>query len=365
MMAKQFSTQILSWFNQYGRKNLPWQRDRNPYHIWVSEIMLQQTQVYTVIPYYEKFINRFPTVEQLASASIDEVLHHWTGLGYYARARNLHKAASIISENYQGNFPIHFDAVLALPGIGKSTAAAILALSFQQPFAILDGNVKRVLARYFAVEGWPGHRNIENKLWLYAESLLPDQRIADYTQAMMDLGATVCVRTNPKCFNCPVRANCVAHTQQRQHEFPAPKPTKQRPEREIIVAIVQDQAKLIWLEKRPPIGIWGGLYSFPEFNNEADLNNWLTKMRKSEQTVVTPLAPIFHTFSHFKLCMHPRLIHLDHPPIGVMEDALGVWYNATNQKIGLATPVKKTLNQLFQHKKENPHDAHGSMCEAR
>ena len=364
-MQKNFSAQVLNWFDQHGRKDLPWQHNQDPYHIWVSEIMLQQTRVEAVIPYYEKFINRFPTIEQLAVAPIDEVLHHWTGLGYYARARNLHKAAKHIKENFHGVFPTSFDDVIALPGIGKSTAAAILALSFQQPFAILDGNVKRVLARYFAVEGWPGHRITEDKLWSYAESLVPNSGIAQYTQAMMDLGATLCTRTNPNCSDCPIQTGCAAYKQLRQHELPTSKPTKKLPMREVVVAIIQNHERSVWLEKRPPVGIWGGLYSFPEFTDEIALHEWLIGKWKNGCFELTSLKPITHTFSHFRLTMHPQLIQLNHTPIGVMEDDLGVWYNADNHKIGLAAPVKNTLLQHFQHKKEDSHDAHGAVCEAR
>ena len=364
-MSETFSYQILAWFDQHGRKNLPWQRDQDPYRIWISEIMLQQTRVETVIPYYEKFITRFPSIKHLANAPIDEVLHHWTGLGYYARARNLHQAAIQIKEKHQGVFPTQLDEVIALAGIGKSTAAAILALSFQQPYAILDGNVKRVLARYFAVEGWPGHRTVENTLWSYAEALVPKKRIAHYTQAMMDLGATLCMRINPNCSDCPIQAGCAAHKLQRQYELPTSKPSKKLPVRERVVAIIQNRENAIWLEKRPSTGIWGGLYSFPEFVDEVHLQSWLQSKWKNKIIQSTSLATITHTFTHFKLIMYPRLMTLNHSPIGIMEEDLGVWYNDANQKLGLATPVKRTLQQLLQPKKELFHDTHGSVCEAR
>jgi A/G-specific adenine glycosylase len=351
-MSKSFSQRVLLWFDQYGRKNLPWQKHHHAYNVWVSEIMLQQTRVETVIPYYEKFMHRFPDVNKLAESDIDEVLHHWTGLGYYARARNLHKAAQQICEVYAGKFPENINQVIELPGIGRSTAAAILALSYDQPHAILDGNVKRVLARYFAIQGWPGAREIEQQLWQHAESLLPNTSYANYTQAMMDLGATLCTRSKPNCDACPVQEGCLAFAQQRQHELPTPKPSKKIPQREIVVAIIQNnEDESIWLEKRPPTGIWGGLYSFPEFENMEKYEFWLHKQKQFSSHQPHSLPVISHTFSHFRLHMHPKLIQISKKPNGVMEDDLGVWYKLTEQKsgqkIGLAAPVKKALEQVL------------------
>lgn len=365
MGSDSFSSQVLNWFDVYGRKNLPWQRDKNPYHIWVSEVMLQQTQVKTVLPYYENFVKRFPTIKDLAKADIDEVLHYWTGLGYYARGRNLHKAAGEIIEYHEGKFPKRFDEVITLPGIGKSTASAILALSYQKKLAILDGNVKRVLSRYFAIEGWPGHRKVEDELWVRAETLLPAERIADYTQAMMDLGAKLCVRSQPVCSNCPVQATCAAYALHRQHELPTPKPIKKHPKRNVVVSVIQNQNNAVWLEKRPSSGIWGGLHSFPEFVDDMALRGWATRKFKKDNLEITDLEPVIHTFSHFKLHMYPKHIRLKHTPISVMEESHGVWYNSDKQKIGLAAPVKEILLKLFQHIKESTHDAHGEMCKAR
>ncbi|MGH1537097.1 MAG: A/G-specific adenine glycosylase [Gammaproteobacteria bacterium] len=362
---KSFSQQVLSWFENHGRKDLPWQRDRDAYKIWVSEIMLQQTRVDTVIPYYEKFLQRFPTIKNLATADIDEVLHHWTGLGYYARARNLHKAAQQIVTQHKAKFPNDLEQVVALPGIGRSTAAAILALSFNQPHAILDGNVKRVLARYYAVQGWPGQQAVEQQLWQHAEALLPTERFDEYTQAMMDLGATLCTRSQPKCSACPIQKSCEAYAQQRQGELPTSKPSKKMPQREVVMAIVQvSEGDSVWLEKRPPTGIWGGLYSFPEFEDHTKLESWLAKNFKNNSQRSQHLPVISHTFSHFKLHMHPRLIQVNKKPNGVMEDDHGVWYKLTNQKIGLAAPVKKVLEQVLNSNKEPPHESHGAMCEA-
>ncbi len=363
MNKNKFSQQVLTWYDKHGRKDLPWQKDRNEYRVWVSEIMLQQTRVESVIPYYEKFMQRFPTVKKLADANEDEVLHHWTGLGYYARARNLHKAAQILCQEHKQVFPQLLEEVIALPGIGRSTAAAILALSRNLPYAILDGNVKRVLARVYAVEGWPGNKKIEQQLWQHAEAILPDQKFAEYTQAMMDLGATLCTRSKPSCIRCPVQTHCIAYDQQRQHELPTPKPSKKLPQREVIVSIVQDTSdQSIWLEKRPSTGIWGGLYSFPEFENSSQLKGWLGQMH--EKCIHTQDLPaIQHTFSHFRLLMHPKLVQIDNKPNGVMEDDLGVWYKKADQKIGLAAPVKKVLAQVMKQQKETPHGAHGAMCQ--
>ena len=361
---KKFSDHVLAWYDKHGRKNLPWQKVAHPYNIWVSEIMLQQTRVDAVIPYYEKFIQRFPTLEVLAKANVDEVLHHWTGLGYYARARNLHKSAQLIVEQHNASFPQNIDEVVALPGIGRSTAAAILSLSFNQPHAILDGNVKRVLARVFAIEGWSGNKEMEQKLWQHAEALLPKKNYAAYTQAMMDLGATLCTRSQPDCQKCPVQKHCMAYAQKRQAELPTPKPSKKLPQREIVLAIVQSETdQSIWLEKRPPTGIWGGLYSFPEFKDEAQLARWSKRHFKCTGACQS-LSSVQHTFSHFHLTLHPRLMRIDKKPNGVMEDAHGVWYKKADQKIGLAAPVKKVLAQVMQQQKENTHDAHGAMCEA-
>lgn len=368
-MQDSFSSKVLGWYATHGRKNFPWQRNSHAYNIWVSEIMLQQTRVETVIPYYEKFMQHFPNVNELAAADMDEVLHLWTGLGYYARARNLHKAAQKIVDEYQGQFPKQLDAVIALPGIGRSTAAAILAMSFNQAHAILDGNVKRVLARYFAIQGWPGTKSVEQQLWQKADTLLPQNKFAEYTQAMMDLGATLCTRSNPQCSSCPVQSNCKAFAQQLQSKLPTPKPSKKIPQRKVVVAIIQNrQDNSIWLEKRPPAGIWGGLYSFPEFENTSALEAWLKTHLKQQDEDATPtsqsLAVITHTFSHFRLHMHPRIIQIDKKPNGVMEDDLGVWYKLTDQKIGLAAPVIKTLQQVLNSNKEQSHESHGAMCEA-
>lgn len=262
----EFTRSVLRWYKKHGRHDLPWQKDINAYRVWVSEIMLQQTQVNTVIPYYERFMQTFPTVRDLAQADIDEVLHLWTGLGYYARARNLHKSARIIHTDHNNRFPDDLESIVALPGIGRSTAGAILSLALNQVAPILDGNVKRVLARYHRVEGWPGNKKTEQKLWQLAESVTPDKEFAAYTQAIMDLGATVCTRSNPLCDQCPVNNGCEARETGTQEQYPGKKPKKTLPVKQTIFTIIENDKGEVLLEKRLPQGIWGGLWSFPNVN---------------------------------------------------------------------------------------------------
>jgi A/G-specific adenine glycosylase len=272
-----FSDKLLTWHDTHGRKDLPWQKHSTAYRVWISEIMLQQTQVATVIPYYDRFMDRFPDLISLANAELDDVLHLWSGLGYYARARNLHKAAKSVRDDHGGVFPMEFEEVTALPGIGRSTAAAILALADNQHHAILDGNVKRVLTRYYMVEGWPGAPSVIQALWSLAEKLTPAQRVAQYTQAIMDLGATLCTRSRPACAICPLTADCQAHAANRQAEFPHRRPKKKLPVRETTFVMMCDQAGQVMLERRPPSGIWGGLWGFPECPDDANLDQWCSE----------------------------------------------------------------------------------------
>lgn len=327
---KAFHHRVLDWFDQHGRKTLPWQLERTPYRVWISEIMLQQTQVATVIPYFNAFMQRFPDVIALADAPQDEVLHHWSGLGYYARARNLHHAARMIRDDHAGEFPGTFDAVAALPGIGRSTAGAILSLSLGQRHAILDGNVKRVLARHAAVEGWPGRTAVARQLWEIAETLTPDERVADYNQAMMDLGALLCTRSSPRCDACPVSADCRASIDGRQADFPGRKPKRGLPERYAHWLVVRDGNNVL-LEKRPPSGIWGGLWCFPEAGEDGVPDD------------AERLDPLTHTFSHFRLHIQPVVI----PATPSVAERETVWYNtAQPQNLGLAAPVRKLLDRL-------------------
>ncbi len=305
-LISEFSQPLLEWYDQFGRHDLPWQQAINPYRVWVSEIMLQQTQVTTVIPYYQRFMQRFPQVGDLAAASQEEVLAHWAGLGYYARGRNLHKAAQQVVDKHQGQFPDDFEQILALPGIGRSTAGAILSISLQQRFPILDGNVKRVLSRYFAVQGWPGEKKVEAELWLKADQLTPDTRFADYTQAIMDLGATVCKRSKPLCAQCPVNKTCRALVEDRVAIFPYSKPKKEKPVKQAwFVLRLNDKGEILF-HKRPQKGIWAGLWSFPEFDCRADADRYLQSGTTAAKSLIE-WEYFRHTFSHYHLDIFPLI----------------------------------------------------------
>lgn len=342
-----FASAILKWYDTYGRKELPWQQNKTAYSVWLSEIMLQQTQVATVIPYYQRFLERFPTVIDLANAEQDEVLHLWTGLGYYARARNLHKAAKIVATEYGGEFPTDIEEMNALPGIGRSTAAAVLSSVYKQPHAILDGNVKRTLARSFAVEGWPGQKKVENQLWEHAESNTPKQDVDKYNQAMMDMGAMVCTRSKPKCTLCPIESMCEANKLDRQLDFPGKKPKKEKPVKETWFVILYHDNQ-VWLEQRPQSGIWGGLFCFPQHENQEiehqlDIRSIGSASIENQETLIA----FRHTFSHYHLDITPVLVKLDKQPDLIMEGTKGLWYNLSKpEEIGLAAPVKQLLESL-------------------
>ncbi|MBT1451238.1 A/G-specific adenine glycosylase [Glaciecola sp. XM2] len=343
-----FSERTLAWFDSHGRKDLPWQQNKTRYSVWISEIMLQQTQVKTVIPYFTRFMQSFPTVTDLANAPVDEVLHLWTGLGYYARARNLHKAAIHVRDEHNGEFPSDFDSVVALPGIGRSTAAAILSLADDQAYVILDGNVKRVLARYFAVEGWPGNKKVEDEMWQQAQSLAPTSRHGDYTQAMMDLGATLCTRSKPACEKCPVMTHCLAFAQGRQAELPHKKPKKAIPTKHTHMLIPFYQGSVL-MHKRPASGIWGGLWGFTEVS-EDDIEvaiNDIALHLNAPTFDKHELVGFRHTFSHFHLEISPILLHLhDAPQLSVNEES-SMWFNMQEaSKVGLAAPTVKIIKTL-------------------
>jgi len=341
-----FSKKIISWYQEHGRKTLPWQINKTPYRVWVSEIMLQQTQVATVIPYYQRFMEQFPTIIDLANAPSDQVLHLWTGLGYYARARNLHKTAQIVRDDYHGEFPTTFEQVLDLPGIGRSTAGAVLSLSLGQPHPILDGNVKRVLTRHFAVEGWYGVSKVEKELWQLSTELTPADATSQYNQAMMDLGASLCSRSKPQCPLCPVHQSCIAHLEDRTKEFPHSKPKKKTPVKITNMLIIEAQGQ-VHLIKRPPTGIWGSLHCFPEFESLQLMNDSLGDL--IEQGELTALAPLRHTFSHFHLDITPYHLKLARLPDNiVMESQQALWYNLAHpQQVGLAAVTQSLLNQLI------------------
>ncbi len=340
-----FSKTVLAWFTDNGRKDLPWQQEPTPYRVWVSEIMLQQTQVQTVIPYYQRFMERFPMIEDLAGAPTDQVLHLWTGLGYYARARNLHKTAQLIVSDFNGAFPADCAQLESLPGIGRSTAGAIAALAMDIRAPILDGNVKRVLTRCFAVAGWPEQTGVKTQLWELADTLTPDMQVADYTQAMMDLGATVCTRSNPSCEVCPLNKKCIAKAENAIADYPGKKPKRTLPTKTVAMYILQDKEGKVLLEKRPPTGIWGSLYSLPEGqldDEEAVLANQSYPLKKAQE-----LDPIRHTFSHYHLDITPVRLGEQHQIPAVAENDRWLWYSLDHShEVGLAAPVKKLLNSL-------------------
>ncbi len=341
-----FASRTLDWFDRHGRTDLPWQMNPTPYRVWISEIMLQQTQVATVIPYFERFTRSFADVSCLADAHVDEVLHHWSGLGYYARARNLHKAARLIRDEYGGEFPETFADVVALPGIGRSTAGAILSLSRNERHAILDGNVKRVLARFHAVDGWPGKTSVAKSLWAIAEQHTPDARIADYTQAMMDLGATVCTRTRPACDRCPLVADCAAHASGRVADYPGKKGKKAKPLRSTQMALIHG-AGAIYLERRPATGIWGGLWSFPELGADEDPARWCEARVGARPVEIDRWDVVRHSFTHFDLDIAPIAVRVNTASSKVEDSDDHVWYDIDSpQRLGIAAPVSGLIRKL-------------------
>lgn len=339
--ADQVATALLSWYDRHGRKSLPWQQERNAYKVWLSEVMLQQTQVSTVIPYFENFMIRFPDVQALAAADIDEVLHLWTGLGYYARARNLHKCAQKVCKDLNGVFPDAPDQLEQLPGIGRSTAAAIVAQTYGRRAAILDGNVKRFLARLHCVPGWPGQGKTLKVLWQLAEHYTPAQRCQAYTQAVMDLGALVCTRRNPDCDACPLASWCAARTTASQHNFPQPKPKKTNPVRKQQLFLLESSDQSYLLLQRPPTGIWGGLWSLPEDKQLEQLLGETPEIRAERQ--------LEHKFSHFTLqadILHCRLTAAQEQTLDQrIGETAQRWYNPREpDNIGLPGPIHKLLH---------------------
>ncbi len=345
MTNKKFSTLVLAWFDKNGRKHLPWQQNINPYRVWLSEIMLQQTQVATVVPYFERFIAQFPNVHSLAAAPIDQVLHLWTGLGYYARARNLHRCAQTLVVQHGGEFPCTVSALSDLPGIGRSTAGAIVSIAFQKRAAILDGNVKRVLARYGAVDGWPGQTETLNQLWKMAEQLTPTKRCNDYAQAMMDMGATLCTRTKPSCERCPLQSGCIAFAQRQQTRYPGKKPKKILPVKAVQLLMLRNPAGEVLLQQRPPQGIWGGLWSFPELNSEENAKHYAVE-HFGDLLAEEVWKTYRHTFSHYHLDITPVLVQLCQAAHTISRGD-NHWYNLRQPlALGLAAPVKILLEKL-------------------
>ena len=344
-----FTAGVLAWYRINGRHDLPWQRDRSAYRVWVSEIMLQQTQVGTVIPYFERFMQRFPNVQSLAQGKLDEVLQLWAGLGYYARGRNLHRAAQVVVAEFGGEFPEDPNELQSLPGIGRSTAGAILALSADHPLPILDGNVKRVLARYHGVEGWPGQKTVENQLWQLAERHTPMKRAAEYTQAIMDLGATVC-RRRPACDQCPVAKGCNARRQGRQHLLPGKKARKPLPVKAAFFTIVENSRGEILLQKRPPAGIWGGLWCLPECPAGEDVLPWLERRYGGVMENPVQEEPLRHTFSHFHLDITPVRVKTRAGSDSIADRPDICWIRPEqSMRFGMAAPVRKLIESIGRH----------------
>lgn len=344
MLEHSFAHRLIAWQKIHGRHDLPWQVS-DPYRVWLSEVMLQQTQVTSVLAYYARFLERFPTLESLAAATDEEVLAVWSGLGYYSRARNLHKAAHKVMNELGGRFPDTQQQIETLPGVGRSTAAAIAAFAFGRREAILDGNVKRVLTRTFGIAGFPGDKKIENLLWELAERLLPQQDIAAYTQGLMDLGATVCSRGKPACAVCPMVDACVAAREGKTAELPTPRPKKAQPTRDTLMLMLQHQGQ-IWLERRPPSGIWGGLWSLPEFDSSLTAERWLAELGDAECLPAWP--ELEHVFTHYRLIITPQPAHLLAASAGrVGEGGSGRWWSlAEALDAGLPAPVKRLLQRL-------------------
>jgi len=351
--ADSLAERVIDWHSRAGRHALPWQLDPTPYRVWVSEIMLQQTQVATVIPYFERFMNRFPSVADLAQAPVDEVLHLWSGLGYYARARNLHKAAGLIQSEYGGQFPEDIDSVMALPGIGRSTAGAILALSRHQRHPILDGNVKRVLARFHCVDGWPGRSAVNNRLWELAEQHLPEKQVKAYTQGMMDLGAMLCTRSRPACEQCPLQSDCAGHASGAPEQWPGKKPKKAKPRRHTRMLMPVAAGKVL-LERRPPSGIWGGLWAFPELGEDRAPEDWCREFVQASPMECQSWSTVRHVFTHFELDIEPiRLEFSSLPTLGenqVADTDHLAWFDLNGPlEVGLAAPVTRLLDTLRQN----------------
>lgn len=355
-----FAEKILSWFDKHGRHSLPWQIDPTPYRVWISEVMLQQTQVSTVISYFQRFVERFPTIEHLALAPLDDILSLWSGLGYYSRARNLHKCAQIVWSQYQGNWPMDVSILETFPGIGRSTAGAIISLSNNHFAPILDGNVKRVLARFFAVDNWPGETKTQKFLWEKAEELTSKHRVKNYNQAMMDLGATICTRTKPQCTQCPLKEDCKAYHQEKiadhppgylAREYPRKKPKASLPVIHKQFLLVYSKDNQILLYKRPPVGIWGGLWSLPELSMEEDLKEWAKK--NGMHGIKTFSLPIRkHVFSHFILHLHPTQIFVETTtaslPLKINEQTESGFYGFDSPwPGGLAAPILKLMEESY------------------
>lgn len=343
-----FATKLLTWFDQHGRHDLPWQHPRTPYRVWLSEIMLQQTQVRVVIGYFERFVQAFPTLPDLAAASSDEVMAQWAGLGYYARARNLHAAAQRCVELHGGELPRDFQALHALPGIGRSTAGAILGQAWNERFPILDGNVRRVLARYHGIAGHPGLPAVEKQLWAFAAEHVqhpPGGRMADYIQAQMDFGATLCTRANPACLLCPLADTCAAFGSGLTEALPTPKPGKPLPERSAVMLMAFDAQGRVLLQRRPPVGIWSGLWSLPQADDKSAARIWFEAHLRGDFDQADALVQIPHTFTHYRLHMQPLRWRRLTPRAAVGDNTDLRWVAPGElATLGLPAPIRKLLD---------------------
>lgn len=343
-MIPDFATRLLAWFDRHGRHDLPWQHPRTPYRVWLSEVMLQQTQVAVVIPYFLRFVAAMPSLPALAAAPLDEVLALWSGLGYYSRARNLHAAARLCTSRHDGELPDELDALIALPGIGRSTAGAILAQAWGQRTPILDGNARRVLARHAGIAGWPGSPAVEKRLWTLAESLLPATRMADYTQAQMDLGATLCTRHAPRCDACPVAADCVARIEGRTAELPTPRPSRAVPLRHAVMLVASDPEGRILLQRRPPTGVWASLWSLPQFDERSAAQQWSRAHLDGDWRQAREAGPVMHGFTHYRLRITPLHWRDVRPRDAVRDNDCLRWARREElASIGLPAPVRRLL----------------------
>lgn len=351
-MRSDFAARLIRWHQHHGRHDLPWQKSVDPYPVWLSEVMLQQTQVATVVPYYERFLQHFPDLDALAAAPLPEVMALWSGLGYYARARNLHACARTVVREHGGRFPHDADAIALLPGIGRSTANSIATFCFGAQAPILDGNVKRVLCRAFGIEGFPGAGAVEKQLWTLATELMPRRDGGTYNQAQMDLGAMICTRTKPRCGTCPLNDICVAMKTGRTGELPSPKPRKAVPRREAILLVLQDGCRIL-METRPPTGIWGGLLSLPELPAGTKAGEWAAQKFGCRVITVSPAPTIDHAFSHFRLHITPLLLYVE--PLAVaMEPGLQWVARDELSQAGLPAPVRRILERLDQPSGSKP-----------
>ncbi|CAN5602772.1 A/G-specific adenine glycosylase [soil metagenome] len=342
--AGDFATRLLAWFDHSGRHDLPWQQPRTPYRVWLSEIMLQQTQVRVVVPYFERFVAALPELRALAQAPLDDVLALWSGLGYYARARHLHAAARHCVEHHDGELPRDFEALLSLPGIGRSTAGAILAQAWGERHTILDGNVKRVLCRVHGIEGWPGQPAVEKQLWEIAVAHLPPARLADYTQAQMDFGATLCMRFDPACVLCPLQDDCIARQTGRVEALPIPKPGKPLPQRTAIVLLLHDAQGSVLLQRRPPSGIWSALWSLPEAGDHSAARDWFNAHVRGDYDAAEPLATIAHGFTHYRLELQPLRWRAVAPVDAVRDNDDLRWIDREGfARLGIPAPIRTLI----------------------